>query len=144
MSTFNQVLGTFNLTRDPELRYTPKGAAVAELGLASNHKSTNAEGVTYEEVWFGSAVSFGKQAETLAKWFRKGQPITLQGRLKTEQWEDKATGQKKTATRLVVDRFHFVPGYNYKEGGAPARATAPAPAPGEAPAGGPPDDDVPY
>lgn len=152
MSTFNRLYGTFNLTRDPELRVTPKGASVLELGLASNHTSTDAGGVKHEEVWFGQAVAFGAQAETIHKWFRKGQPITLEGRLRTEQWDDKQSGQKRSSTRLLVEKFHFVPGYPYRKaaGGDPAKAADPAAAqaPAEKPAAtaadDPGDDSIPY
>lgn len=144
MSTFNRFVGTLNLTRDIELRYTPKGKAVAELGLASNHTSTDGDGVKHEEVWFGQAVAFGQQGETLAKWFRKGQPITVEGRLRTEQWDDRKTGEKRSTTRLLIERFHFVPGYDYKaQAAAPRSAPAPAAAPSSAPAGGS-DDEIPY
>ncbi len=113
MSTFNRVICTVNLTRDPQVQTTPSGKVVMRLGVASNHESRDANGVAYEEVWFGTVDVFGKAVEVIQQWFRKGDPITIEGRLKTEQWEK--NGERQSATKLVLDRFHFVTGYKYQK-----------------------------
>jgi single-strand DNA-binding protein len=155
MANFNKVILAGNLTRDPELRYTPKGTAVAKLGLALNRNWTTETGEKREEVTFVDVDAFGKQAEVIAQYLRKGRSLLVEGRLKLDQWDDKATGQKKSKLGVVLESFSFLDSGNRSaEGGAPAPA-APAPrpprpapnAPAAAPdSDGPPpdDDDVPF
>ncbi len=121
MSTFNRVIATVHLTREPELKETPNKKTVGRLGVASNHTSTNEAGVKFEEVWWGTVDVHGPTAATIHRWFRKGDPITVEGRLKTEQWEK--DGVKQSATKLVLERFHFVPGHQYHD----RQAAGPAP-----------------
>ena len=85
MATFNKVILAGNLTRDPELRYTPKGMAIAKLGLAINRKWTNEAGEQKEEVTFVDVDAFGKQAETIGQYMRKGSPMLVEGRLRLDQ-----------------------------------------------------------
>ena len=151
MASYNKVILVGNLTRDPELRYTPKGMAIAKIGLAVNRNWTNEAGEKKEEVTFVDVDAFGRQAETLAQYMKKGSPILVEGRLKLDQWDDKQTGQKRSRLGVVAETVQFLgsaPGAG--EGGAPSapRAARPAPA---APAGepvegdGPPEsDDVPF
>lgn len=134
MPNINKVIVAGHLTRDPELRFTPKGTAVANFGVAVNRKWKK-DGQETEEVAFIDFVSFGKQAETIGQHFKKGSPILVEGRLKTESWEDKKTNDKRSKLVAVVETFHFL-------GGSEGRASAPA-APAEKPSG-PPDDDVPF
>lgn len=158
MASFNKVILLGNLTRDPELRYTPKGQAVAKLGLAVNRSYKTESGETKEEVTFIDIDAWGKQAELIGQYLRKGSPLFVEGRLKLDQWDDKNTGQKVSKLRVVMENFQFVGGPRSGEGGGPpapaggggqtpGRVVRPsAPAGGDAPAeGAPPDvDDVPF
>src|ERR1700681_1763328 len=103
MASFNKVILVGNLTRDPELRYTPKGMAIAKFGLAINRTWKNEAGETKEGVTFVDIDSFGKQAETIAKYMKKGRPLLIEGRLRLDQWDDKQTGQKRSRLGVVLD-----------------------------------------
>ena len=159
MASFNKVILAGNLTRDPELRYTPKGTAIAKLALAMNRRWTGEDGQTKEEVTFVDIDAFGKQAETISQYLRKGGGLLLEGRLKLDQWDDKQTGQKRSRLGVVLEQFTFL-GTGKPEGATPTGAPgAPVPRPstnrptaaprGESTTGesdGPPneDDDVPF
>ena len=154
MASFNKVILVGNLTRDPELRYTPKGTAIAKIGLAVNRVWTNEAGEKKEEVTFVDVDIFGRTAENVGQYMRKVRPILIEGRLRLDQWDDKQTGQKKSKLGVVAETVQFL-GSNTGggEGGAPASrparpgAAAPAPAPAAEPADadGPPEsDDVPF
>ena len=108
-----------NLTRDPELRYTPKGTAVAKLGLAVNRSWRNAEGQQQDETTFVDVDAFGKQAETLGQYMQKGRPILIEGRLKLDQWEDKNTGQNRSKLGVILEKFSFVGGGGQNSGNTP-------------------------
>lgn len=97
-----------HLTRDPENRYSAKGAAVGEFGLAINRKWKEASGELKEEVTFLDCVCFGKTAETIAQYFKKGDPIMLEARLRQESWTDKASGQKRSRIKVLVEKFEFL------------------------------------
>jgi single-strand DNA-binding protein len=146
MASFNKVILMGNLTRDPELRYTPKGTAVAKLGLAVNRSWRNAEGQQQDETTFVDVDAFGKQAETLGQYMQKGRPILIEGRLKLDQWEDKNTGQNRSKLGVILEKFSFVGGGS-QNGGTTSipQATAPPPT-SEVPPfdDGPSDDDVPF
>ncbi|HZL44115.1 MAG TPA: single-stranded DNA-binding protein [Verrucomicrobiae bacterium] len=157
MASFNKVILVGNLTRDPELRYTPKGMAITKIGIAVNRVWKNEAGESKEEVTFVDVDAFGKQAEVLAQYMKKGRPLLVEGRLRLDQWDDKQTGQKRSRLGVVLEAFQFLDGGNRKEGGAeaprPAMASAPAgaaalseaPAAPDAPPAGPPEeDDVPF
>src|SRR6185312_1341782 len=94
MASFNKVIIAGNLTRDPELRYTPKGTAVAKIGLAVNRTWKTETGEQKEEVTFIDVDVFGRQAEVLAHSMKKGRELLVEGRLKLDSWEDKNTKQK--------------------------------------------------
>jgi single-strand DNA-binding protein len=151
MASFNKVILVGNLTRDPELRYTPKGTAIAKIGVAVNRVWTNEAGEKKEEVTFVDVDVFGRTAENVGQYMRKGRPILVEGRLRLDQWDDKQTGQKKSKLGVVAETVQFLgsaPGGG--EGGAPAPAPA-RPKPAAAPAAeplegdGPPEsDDVPF
>src|SRR5262245_35129878 len=97
MANYNKVILIGNLTRDPELRYTPKGVAIAKIGLAINRNWRDANsGELKEEVTFVDVDAFGKQAETLSNYMKKGRPIMIEGRLRLDTWEDKQTNQKRS------------------------------------------------
>ena len=148
MASFNKVILMGNLTRDPELRYTSGGTAIAKLGLAVNRVWRDAEGQQKEETTFVDVDAFGKQAETLGQYMQKGRPILVEGRLKLDQWEDKNTGQNRSRLGVVRERFSFVGGGGGQADGGGAAPQQSAPPPSE-PADGPPvdgpgDDDVPF
>jgi single-strand DNA-binding protein len=157
MASFNKVILMGNLTRDPELRYTPKGTAIARLGLAVNRSWKTETGELKEEVTFVDVDAFGRQAETIGQYMKKGRPLLIEGRLKLDQWDDKQTGQKRSRLLVVLETFKFVDSGQRSEGGnsgsfenAGRRAAAPvasAPAQAEPPMDEPPmpsDDDVPF
>lgn len=151
MASFNKVILVGNLTRDPELRYTPKGTAIAKIGLAVNRVWTSESGEKKEEVTFVDVDVFGRTAENVGQYMRKGRPILIEGRLRLDQWDDKQTGQKKSKLGVVAETVQFLgsPTGGGEGGGAPARRAAPAPsaAPAAEPleGDGPPEsDDVPF
>ena len=96
MASFNKVILVGNLTRDPELRYTPKGTAIAKIGLAVNRTWTSETGEKKEEVTFVDVDAFGRQAEIIGQYMKKGRPFLVEGRLQLDQWEDKQTNQKRS------------------------------------------------
>ena len=152
MASFNKVILAGNLTRDPELRYTPKGTAIARLGIACNRRWKSESGEMKEEVTFVDVDAFGKTAETIGQYLKKGRPILIEGRLRYDTWEDKQTNQKKSKLGVVLENFQFLDsGRGGDAADAPARASGPAkssapaeapePVEGEAP---PEHDDVPF
>jgi len=154
MASFNKVILAGNLTRDPELRYTPKGTAVAKIGLAVNRTWTGEDGQKKEEVNFIDVEAWGRQGEVIAQYMKKGRPLLIEGRLKLDSWEDKNTKQKVSKLKVVLESFSFIDsnrGDAGGEGGAPAPRPArqspassqPAAEPVEG--DGPPEgDDVPF
>jgi single-strand DNA-binding protein len=145
MASFNKVILMGNLTRDPELRYTPKGTAIARIGIAVNRVWKTETGESKEEVTFVDCDAYGKTGETIGQYLKKGSPVLIEGRLRLHTWEDKNTKQKQSKLRVDVENFKFVGPAN-REGGAPA-PSRPAPAPAsEAPDAEPPaeHDDVPF
>jgi len=118
MPSFNKVILAGNLTRDPELRYTPKGTAVAKLGLALNRQWKDESGQQRDEVTFVDVDAFGRQAEVISQYLKKGRPILVEGRLKLDQWDDKQTGQKKSRLGVVLESFQFLDSGAGREGGA--------------------------
>jgi single-strand DNA-binding protein len=152
MASFNKVILAGNLTRDPELRYTPKGSAVAGFSLAVNRTWKTESGESKEEVSFIEVEAWGRQAEVIAQYMRKGRPLLVEGRLKQDTWEDKNTHQKQSKLKVVLEGFSFIDSKAPEGGAAPAdapRRNAPAPAakPPEASEGGDAaaaeEDDVP-
>jgi len=117
MQAFNKVILAGNLTRDPELRYTPSGTAIAKFGLALNRKWKDSQsGEMREEVTFVDVDAFGKQAELIGQYLKKGQPLLVEGRLKMDSWEDKQTQQKKSRLGIVLEGMTFL-GSGNREGG---------------------------
>ena len=147
MANFNKVILAGNLTRDPELRYTPKGTAVARIGLAINRTWKNENGEQKEEVTFVDVDAFGRQAEVIGQYFKKGRPILIEGRLRYDTWDDKQTNQKRSKLGVVLESFQFMDSQR-TEGGAPpparARAAEPSAPPASEPEPPPSDDDVPF
>ena len=154
MGYYNKVILIGNLTRDPEVRYTPKGIAIAKIGLAINRYWKDPNGEQKEEVTFVDVDAFSKQAETIAKYMKKGRPIMVEGRLRLDTWDDKQTNQKRSRLGVVLESFQFLDFRGPEEEGAagPRPRSTPAPAPGpsapnpapqveETP---PAEDDVPF
>src|SRR5439155_25742867 len=116
----------------PELRYTTKGVAIAKLGLAINRTWKTETGETKEEVTFVDIDAFGRQAETIGQYMKKGRPILIEGRLKLDQWDDKQTGQKRSRLGVILESFQFMDSQRSAESGtapsAPSRPRATAPA----------------
>jgi single-strand DNA-binding protein len=159
MANFNKVILAGNLTRDPELRYTPKGTAIAQLGMAVNRYWTDEQGQKKEETLFVDLEAWGRTAETSGKYLTKGSPVLIEGRLRLDSWEDKETKQKRSKLKIVVETMQFLSsprnaevGTGEGEGGggsAPAPRRTP-PKPGAPPPssegaqGDPPKDDIPF
>ena len=108
MASYNKVLLLGNLTRDPEVRYTPKGTAIANIGLAVNRTYTTEGGEQKEEVTFIDIEVWGRQAETVGQYLAKGRPVFVEGRLKLDSWEDKESGQKRNKLKVVAERVQFL------------------------------------
>ncbi|MEW6304734.1 MAG: single-stranded DNA-binding protein [Verrucomicrobiota bacterium] len=153
MASFNKVILMGNLTRDPELRYTSKGTAIAKIGLAVNRVWTSETGEKKEEVTFIDIDIFGRTAENVGQYMRKGSPILIEGRLRLDQWDDKQTGQKRSKLGVVAETVQFLGsprgggdsggGGNEAPRSRPPAASAP-PAPESGAEAGPEDDDVPF
>ena len=120
MPSFNKVILLGNLTRDPELRVTPKGTAICQLGLAVNRQFKDESGATRDETTFVDIEAWGRQAETISKYCTKGKPLFIEGRLKLDSWEDKTSGQKRSKLKVVLENFQFV---GSREGGAPGASS---------------------
>lgn len=110
MANFNKVYLIGNLTRDPELRVTPKGTAICQFGLAVNRQYKDESGATRDETTFVDIEAWGRQGETISKYCTKGRPLFVEGRLKFDQWEDKASGQKRSRLKVVLEGFQFLGG----------------------------------
>jgi len=108
MANLNKVQLIGNLTRDVEVRTTPKGTALAQFGMAINRTFKKEDGTQAEEVTFVDIEAWGKQAEILAKYLVKGSQLYLEGRLKLDQWEDKTTQQKRSKMKVVLENFQFL------------------------------------
>ena len=115
MASFNKVILLGNLTRDPEVRYTPKGTAVADLGIAINRTYTAENGEKREEVTFVDVTFWGRTAENAGQYLKKGRPVFVEGRLQLDSWDDKQSGQKRTKLKVVGEILQFLGG---RPGGA--------------------------
>jgi single-strand DNA-binding protein len=139
-----------NLTRDPEVRHTPKGTAVGDLAMAINLTYRAQDGTEKEEVCYVDVVVWGRQAETCRDYLSKGAPIFVEGRLQLDQWEG-PDGEKKSRLRVRADRVQFLSRGGSgggargtrSEGGSGRERSSESPAP-KAPAADPADDDVPF
>ncbi|MCX6948491.1 MAG: single-stranded DNA-binding protein [Opitutae bacterium] len=136
MANLNKVMLIGNLTRDPELRVTPKGTAICQFSLAVNRKFKDESGGEREEVTYIDVEAWSKQGETIAKYCTKGRPLFVEGRLRLDQWEDKTTKEKRSRMKVVLENFQFLgsgradgaaPGAGGSEGGSEPRYAAPAP-----------------
>ena len=108
MANVNKVILIGNVTRDPEVKFTPKGSAVTDIGLAVNRSFTLDNGEKREEVTFIDVTFWGRQAETLGEYVKKGRSIYVEGRLQLDSWDDKQSGQKRSKLRVVGENFQFL------------------------------------
>jgi len=131
MASFNKVILIGNLTRDPEMRVTPNGHTICKLGLAVSRAYSTRDGERREETTFVDIDAFGKQAEVISKYMRKGRPIMVEGRLKLDQWESN-DGQKRSKLGVVLENFQFLGGRDdnsnggsgYEQSSPPQRSSA--------------------
>ena len=154
MANLNKVLLMGNLTRDPEVRYTPKGTAVTELGIAVNRIYTGESGEKREEVTFVDVTVWGRTAENVGEYLRKGRPVFIEGRLQLDSWEDKQSGQKRNKLRVVADNVQFLGSRSGGGGGPEEGGEAPrsslgsgarkAPPPKGSEPAEPDDDEIPF
>ena len=149
MANFNRVIVAGNLTRDPQLSYTPSNTPVCEFGMAINRKWRDPDGNTKEEVCFVDVTSYGRQAEVINQYLGKGKPILVEGRLRYSKWTNKE-GQNRSRLDVVAEKFEFLGGASQgggqgRAGGGAGRAPAPAAGQGPGPADDapPPPDDMP-
>jgi single-strand DNA-binding protein len=151
MASFNKVILLGNLTRDPEVRYTPKGTAVTELGMAVNRVYTAENGEKREETTFVDVTLWGRTAEIAGEYLKKGRPVFIEGRLQLDTWDDKTSGQKRSKLKVVGEGLQLIGsrpgagggGGGDEEGSSAPRASRPAPPPKAAPSA-PDDDEIPF
>src|SRR5271165_5627795 len=124
MANLNRVLLIGNLTRDPEVRYTPKGTAVTEIGLAVNRIYSGEDGEKKEETTFVDVTLWARQAEIAGQYLKKGRPVFIEGRLQLDSWDDKQTGQKRSKLRVVAENIQLLGSRPEAE---PAASGAPPP-----------------
>lgn len=110
MPSYNRCILLGNVTRDIELRYTPGGTAVVDIGLAVNDKRKDAQGNWIEECTFVDCTAFGRTAEIAQEYLAKGNPVLIEGRLKLEQWEDKNGGGKRSKHKIIIDKLQLLLG----------------------------------
>lgn len=159
-ASYNRVILLGNLTRDPDIRYTPSGTAVTDLGLAVNDRRKNSEGQWVDETTYVDVTLWGRTAEVAGEYLTKGAPVLIEGRLKLDSWET-GDGQKRNKLRVVCDRMQMVgsrggPGAGGGGAGGGARPAQqrnndaysqevpPDDSYGMPPGGGAPEDEIPF
>ena len=156
MANLNKVLLIGNLTRDPQLSYLPSQTPVVEFGLAMNRRWTSQDGTKRDETCFVDCRCYGRPAETINKYLRKGQPLFVEGRLQFDTWTS-PEGQRRSKHRVVVESFQFLGTPSRTATGTPAEAAGAPETPVDSrpaaqfeefessPAtGGGPEDDIPF
>lgn len=152
MASFNKVILLGNLTRDPEVRYTPKGTAVTDLGMAVNRTYTADNGEKREEVTFVDVTFWGRTAEVAGEYLKKGRPVFVEGRLQLDSWDDKQSGQKRSKLKVIGETMQMLgaprgagggAGGDEESSGAPRSSSKSAPPPKAAPSA-PDDDEIPF
>ena len=152
MASFNKVILLGNLTRDPEVRYTPKGSAVCDLGIAVNRQYTLDSGEKREEVTYVDVVLWSRLAEIAGEYLKKGRPIFIEGRLQLDTWDDKQTGQKRSKLRVIGETMQLLGGRPPGAGGGSeggdegkaSRGKTVAPPPSKPATAEPDDDEIPF
>ena len=130
--SFNKVILMGNITRDVELRYTPGGTAVTDMGLAVNEKRKNAAGELVEDTTFVDVTLWSRNAEVAAEYLGKGSPVLIEGRLKLDKWEAEG-GEKRQKLKVVCERMQMVGSKKDNGGGG-------NPTPADGPSASPPED----
>jgi single-strand DNA-binding protein len=138
MANLNKVMIIGNLTRDPEIRYTPKGTAVGEFSMAVNRKFEDKEETTFIDVTL-----WGKTAELVGQYLRKGSSCYVEGRLHLDTWEDKQSGQKRSKLKVVGETVQFLDGKPKQAGNTRPVPPGPSPMP-NMPAVTEEDEDLPF
>jgi single-strand DNA-binding protein len=151
MASFNKVILLGNLTRDPEVRYTPKGSAVADLGIAVNRQYTLENGEKREEVTFVDVTFWGRTAEVAGEYLKKGRPVFIEGRLQLDTWDDKQSGQKRSKLKVIGESMQMLgsprgggTANGGEEGDRAGRAAKPAAPPKASSAAEPDEDEIPF
>jgi len=149
MASLNRVLLIGNLTRDPEVRYTPQSIAVTDISLAINRFSTNSEGEKKEEVVYVDVTLWNRLAEIAGQYLKKGKPVFIEGRLRLDTWDDKQTGQKRSRLRVIAENMQLLGSRETNGSAPPERSPAGAPAGVRQPPQRDPDlavepDDIPF
>ncbi len=152
MANLNKVMLIGNLTRDPEVKYTPKGTAVTEIGMAINRQFTLDSGEKREEVTFVDVTLWGRQAEIAAEYLKKGRPVYIEGRLQLDSWDDKQSGQKRSKLKVIAEGLQLLGSRGTGDAGPeesrPKTGSSPATSPRKSPAPDPdldPEaDDIPF
>jgi single-strand DNA-binding protein len=152
MASYNKVLLLGNLTRDPEVRYTPKGTAVTDLGIAVNRQYTLDSGEKREEVTFVDVTFWGRTAEVAAEYLRKGRSVFIEGRLQLDTWDDKQTGQKRSKLKVMGEAMQMLGsrpggaggGEEAEEGSRNRPSGRSAPPPKNTPPAEPDEDEIPF
>ena len=146
MANFNKVMLMGRLTRDPQLSYTPNQTAIVDFGLAINRKWKGQDGSERDETCFVDCTMFGRRAEVVNKYCKKGNPLFVEGRLTFDSWQAQ-DGSNRSKLKVTVENFEFLGGGGDASGGSGGQAGqsygggAPAPAPEQPPVG---DDDIPF
>ena len=147
MASFNKVILLGNLTRDPEVRYTPKGSAVCDLGVAVNRQYTLDSGEKREEVTYVDVVLWSRLAEIAGEYLKKGRPVFIEGRLQLDTWDDKQSGQKRSKLRVIGETMQLLggrpPGAAGGSEGGESRSSKTTPPP-KSGAAAPDDDEIPF
>jgi len=123
MANLNKVLLLGNLTRDPEIRFTAKGTAVGDFGIAVNRRVSDGNGNWTDDVTFIDITVWGRTAENSEKFLKKGRGVFIEGRLQLDTWEDKESGQKRSKLKVVAEEVQFLPDRNVAESSDRARET---------------------
>ena len=153
MASFNKVILLGNLTRDPEVRYTPKGSAVCDLGLAVNRSYTLDNGEKREEVTYVDVVLWARLAEIAGEYLKKGRPVFIEGRLQLDTWDDKQSGQKRSKMRVIGETMQLLGSRPSGGGGGssesgeedrPAKSGKPAAPPKSSGPTEPDEDEIPF
>jgi len=151
MASYNKVFLLGNLTRDPEVRYTPKGSAVADLGIAVNRQYTLDTGEKREEVTFVDVTFWGRTAEVAGEYLKKGRSVFIEGRLQLDTWDDKQSGQKRSKLKVIGEAMQMLggrPGASSEEpeesGRGRSSGSRSAPPPKSSPPAEPDDDEIPF
>ena len=148
MASYNRIILVGNLTRDPQLSYTPANTAVCKFGIATNHKWKDREGNAREEVCFVDCTLFGKGGEVFNQYMKKGQMALIEGRLDFQQWTT-PEGDKRSKHAVFVENFTFLGGRGSEAGGRAGETSAAGVPAAAGVAGGyeaprPSGDDIPF